>query len=293
MDITTQEFEVPILRELQEKTGLQFRALYEIQGQPAEVHAVVFPVLADWVDRLPRHNGRGTLYMLLEPTQVSRHIERVLGWWENEPDAVFQSVLTMQITQAMKDWQAGVVWKAYRRCGGGTHKSFLLRRLSRVASLREEVVREVVRILTEEQTLRADRKEYSRIADPRVQALVGEELLPGKSGARKGATKSRGGGASKPPRLVRLYTAPDRSGEVFSTEVDLEELGNALAALREEYRLEFSPDVDLDVFESAEDNTWFSLPCLSASSKSFGVLLRREDETTVEIVVVESTARSM
>jgi hypothetical protein len=282
----TTPLEQTILDDIRRRTGFSFRKLGGIDTRVKEVAHAVFPVLKDWLAVVKEDNYRRALFACFHTPEAYGYLDNLLCWWENESDKQSLSLLTQAIALLVKSQDADRVWNLCQRLPKRPHYHLLLSKLAAFPTVESELKDALVLDLNNEDLSAADLSYIARVNDPRINRWFAGQVDSPDSYIRKIAKSVVAKGRKWPKGVEYAAQAPDRTEDVFSTEVDLENLGQLLARLAKDFGLKIPTTIKRGMFlSSAELNRWIVVHASSAAGPSVDFWFRLEDVDTVEVVL--------
>lgn len=153
----------------------------------------------------------------------------MLRWWKLETDPIAKGQLSMLIAHHTTDEDGRRVWELTRNAQFNGH-SFVFARLAAISEVRGEVVDRILNDLKQGRYELGDLLVYSKLTDASIRKWLIEE--GGRSSDRRVRELSRRltEKTRQPPAWIRrAHVPPSRDAEVWSTEVDVSTLDQALA----------------------------------------------------------------
>jgi hypothetical protein len=282
-EATTRE----IVRDIEGRTGLQINSFGGLDTKDLKLGPSVVPILCEWLEKpnLATDVRRG-LYLKLMTPYVYPFFDSVVSWWMRETDSGSLDVLLQTVAYFVKDKDARRVWDHARTISPPPGYYFLMESLSKCPSVSQEVRDAVVRDLTERPLSCSNVAQISRMRDPRImdwfrrQGILSEDARI-RSLSKKLIDKTI---VSIPVELKQVQQCPDRSREVFSTEIDLHKAPALFRKLSKQFGLLIPPAMrKIRTLESLELDRWYRLYPDSTAPVHLELWLRLEDSDVIGI----------
>jgi hypothetical protein len=290
MELTeSQQLEKAILADIETKTGLSFVKVGGIPTRDKAVADAVLPVLVKWAESVDIPNGRLGIYHRFGTPHAYPFIDKLIRWWEEETDPLCINMLGVILSRILKQREAERVWAFCRRNAGRRRDFMLLTKLATFPTVAAEVKEELVRALDESQPI-GDLEIISKVDDPHIREWFIARVHSTNTDLRNVARRVVARG-KKVPREVQLPAAPpDRSTEIYSTEIDLEELGPILKQFERELGVKIPRALQSVGFLASLDvDRWIMVPTRSKAEEPLEIWLRLEDIDTVEVAVTRAS----
>ena len=282
---TTPELENQNLQDIQEKTGYSFSALQRIDLNDERIAVPVLSVLATWVSRVPSHY-RSEIYFMLGFTEFGRPwFEDMLRWWQAESWPEGKSQLTRLIIHYMRD-EDGVRVLEMCRDESFPDRGRLLTRLAKIPELRETAIDLILKDLSSGRYDLEDFKVYAQLDDARVRQYLVSQTASTDPRIRALADRLFVKDRTPPSWITEAAEQPDRTCEIYSSEVDLDDVDRELSKIATSFGLPKRRLGSRRYFlASADRDQWF-FGCMGERDGTLAFLwLRAEDEDVVEIIV--------
>lgn len=279
-----------ILTDIKARTGLSFAVLGGgIPTRDKEVARAVLPVLVPWVDTVDVPNIRLGIYFCFRTPHAYPFIDKLIDWWEKETDFLCLNMLGVILSKVLKEREAERVWRSCRQDEHRRRDFMLLAKLATFPSVAAEVKEELVHSLDESQPI-GNLEVISKVDDPRIREWFISRVHSTNTDLRNVARRVIARG-KKLPREVQLPVAPpDRSAEIYSTEIDLEELGATLKQFERELGVRIPRGLQsIGFLASLEVDRWIMVPTRSNAEEPLEIWLRLEDIDTVEVVLTRTS----
>jgi hypothetical protein len=287
--------EKEILDDVKAKTGLSFRLLGGIDTRDRRIAEAVLPVLANWVPKVRDNNHRHALYACFHSPHAYAHMDQLIDWWQNERFSLALSSLTQTLTDLAKPQDAERLWRLCQQFPSRPFRFHLLAKLATLPSrTRAEVRDSLVMVLQDGASLTlSDLSDISKVDDPRIRSWFQGQLNSANKHLRQLAKRVVDRRKRLPKGLAHSAVPPDKSIELFSTEVDLEASSSLLRQIGSDLGLKMPPWIqDLGFLSAATIDHWLTTSIPTKQGTIASLWFRLEDTDTVEIVVTPGTARS-
>lgn len=282
--------EAIILEDVKQRTGLEFRLLAGIptRGNKA-VADMVLPILAEWPGKLTNHEtDRADVYRCFHTPHAYPFLDHIVSWWTTEQHKLNLAWLTQTLALLVRRSDAERIWKL---CGELPRRPFHYMLLSKLATC-PEVEHQVKDVLVqglETEKLEAGNLSYiGQVNDPRIRRWFEGQVGSPDANIRLVAKRVVAKSKKWPKGAEYSGQPPDRSEELFSTEVGLEDLRQLLAQLAKRFGFIVPAAIKTGVFlASAELNRWMIVHASNAAGFSPDLWFRLEDMDTVEVVLTK------
>lgn len=322
--------EAAILRDIEARTGLSFMHLDGIDTCDRSIAEAVLPVLKEWVPLVREDNIRGGLYHRFGTANAHPHLDSLIEWWKHESEKINAGTLTWAIVQAAKPADGERLWKLCQELPPKPGHYALLAKLATFPAVEREVKDRLVEALEhlkvqmprrfddkliaelgpltpeerkaklqllfheaeEDESLTVgDVQHISQVNDPRIRKWFEGQVNSPNPGLRLVARRAVKRGKRLPRGVWYADHLPDRRAEIFSTEVDLEELRPFLAQLAKEIGLEIPAPVRTGRFLDRIDvDRWVVAPTQTTQGEPAELWFRLEDVDVVEIAAIRGDA---
>lgn len=270
-----------ILDDVAARTGRVYKRLGGIALESESDADEILPVLTGWIPRTEDDGCRETIYSVFASSFAWRHTDVLLSelsTCESPPQA-----LILAIAYSLKAKHAPQVWEAVRGRRELDCYFFLLSRLVKHQEVKEQVVSEVLDYLSGD-TRPWALQDIASINDHRIATWFIDRSDDPAVAPFARRLVARG---SRRARGVRSLKGDlDRTHELYSTEVDFEDLPTLLTKLAATWR--FRPVAclgDMTWLEGLSHGEWAGTEVRSRSEK-FEVWFRLEDIDIVEVVLL-------
>ena len=287
--------ETEILDSIESETGYRFPKLGAIPGIDTNIAAQVLPVLRQWVARLDRPNFRGGVYACFVGLAGRPYFGDLLAWLAQETDTINQGILKEVLTPMVTRQNAGLAWPAIRKCINMNMDFKLVIKLANFPATREEAVQALLGHLEDEEKRIAEggrgRKGVSsatqaicRMREPSIRDWFRRWEASPDPKLRECALRAAGILFTIPKSFRKVRGAVDPTKQVYSTEVDSDDLGSAAQKLEADYGIQVPPEVRSgEIFRVLPETSWLVCQCPGPYDTRFDLWLRREDVSTVEM----------
>ncbi len=238
--------EAIILEDVKQKTGLVFRRLGGIPTLEKAVADAVLPILTEWPSKLTdRDNYRGGVYHRFLTPHAYPFLDQIVSWWTSEQQEINLGLLTQTLALIVRCSDAERIWKL---CGELPRRQFHYMLLSKLATCPEvgHEVKDALIVGLETEKLEAGNLSYiAQVNDPRIRRWFEGQVDSPDPNIRLVAKRVAAKSKKWPKGAEYAGQPPDRSEEIFSTEVGLEDLRHLFARLAKGIRPQ-SPRSDQD-----------------------------------------------
>jgi hypothetical protein len=273
--------EKTILSDIASRTGLSFPKLGGIPTKDKVTAKSVLPIISEWVPIVENRNCRHALYALFNTSHSQPYLPRLIEWWADEEDELAAGSLSQTIARWMSDGDGKLIWNKMKERSWKAVDVFLIVRLAKIAGIREQVIRRLFEELHNRELSQGEVEILKRIGDP----LLSNRLQMIHSSELKVAKPSLPGRPRRSAALKPCSGGPDRSKELYSTEIDRCEIQAALEQIAERTSIEV--DIDLRELAAVRRQAWSRADFGAKSSDRLLLWIRSEDLDVVEIVVTK------
>ena len=285
--ISAEEIHRRILEDIRQKTGLALRHVQGADTAQGVIAEKVLPVLAEWVPHVMHRNIRAAIYNRFVTKFAAPFIQTMVNWAQHEPDLHGLDALYCALAVAAQAPNAESLWDASINLPKTDNYYLLLAKLASFPQISADVKDKVVQELEDPRLGFAALKALSEVDDPRVvKAFESRATTPDKgiqALVRRVVNRSK----RLPSGLEYIGSEPDRNGELFSTEVDLDQLEPTLKELARNFRLKIPSSVLKGHFLSQVAlNRWVATAVNTSGNDQVHLAFRLEDVDTVEIVLL-------
>ncbi len=275
-----------IIADIRDKTGMSFLHIEGIDTSRPEIAAVVLPVLEQWVPFVEDDNVRGAIYTRFVSAYAYPYLASIFDWATRERDRLNTSVLGFAIAKLLRPCDAQQVWIALHEMPRPEYYYLALARLAAFPSTSVAAREELVRALETANLPIGDLEHIAKVDDPRIrrwfEAQTNAPHAVIRTLARRVANRGR-----RLPRGVQVVTvSPDHGRELFSTEVDLENVPALLREMSERYGFQIPSGIRSGSFLTRlEVDQWARIGVRTKVSETLFLWFRLEDVDTVEVLV--------
>ena len=288
--LTGEQVEQLILADIRGRTGLDFKMIGGIDTSDPIIAARVLPVLREWIDfHGETEEYRAGLYRPFG-SQGQAYLSDIIRWWTAERDSIGLSILTHMVSQLIGASEAQLVWDRIKNDSSRPIDYELLASLAPFESVKEEVVVRICDNLATNILTASELKHIGSINDRRIQQwFKSNAAILQNRNARIVAQRSLQQRQRLPKPLQYASKPPRRSGELFSTEVDVADIVVVVRKTIKDFGL-IAPRSLLkkDLLIAADLDRWIVAPCVSSDGKANTLWFRLEDSDTVEFVLLDS-----
>jgi len=211
-----------------------------------------------------------------------------------EQDKLNLSLLTQTLALILRCEDAKRIWTL---CGELRRRQFhymLLAKLATCPEVEQEVKDALIHGLQTEALEAGNLSYIGKVNDPRIRRWFEGQVASPDANIRLVAKRVVAKGEKWPKGVEYAGQPPDRSGEMFSTEISLEDLPRLIAQLTKDVGLKVPAAIKAGSFlASAELDRWIIVHTSKFAGQSVDLWFRLEDVDTVEVFVSKPvTARS-
>lgn len=275
-----------IAQDLEQTLRVPIRNLLQIDTfRDKQLAATVLPVLADWLPKATRGGVRATLYTLFQTRYAHGFLSRMIDWLRIEVHPPAISALKFAIKIAMRPSDADLVWSVLKfKDLDGADVPFLLQ-LAKSKNIGAEV-NDVIWAGLRSGTFSVfsfDR--ISNVHDNRIQEELLSRATDPDPEVRKQVRRLFERGRPLPPPLRKVRTGPNRRLDLFSMEVDADQLFSILTLVETQFGVRLPPDLsDLAFLEALPVDKWVTSPADSGREEC-AFWFRLETDEVVEVVL--------
>jgi hypothetical protein len=275
-----------VLEEVRRRTGIDAPKLGWFATTDEGVAKAILPVLAEWLER-SSPSIRGAIYSLFAIPYARDWIDLLISYWPKSVEPVELSILVSALCATVQDAEARRILDLMLHNREKLEDFRLLAKLSEFPSTARSVRDYVVKALEEREFRAGDLLDISKVRDPRIAEQMGRREHSEDPAVRRVARRFAARSDRLPSGVRRMTSTPDRGSELFSTEVDMDDLGRLVQDLARKFglRLSSSPLKNAtDIILGAPLDTWLAVSLKGQSGQMVTIWLRLEDVDTVEVV---------
>ncbi|MFN7172997.1 MAG: hypothetical protein ACK4P3_09480 [Fimbriimonadaceae bacterium] len=282
--------EAEILEDIKNRTGVNVPSISFLNRLDKVRAAVLLPIIKEWIARCEHFPLRTFLYRCFGTPHAREYLDDLLAWHEIEPLGRSLSEINQALALIVTDENAKKVWEAMKRRPPTPEHYVLLAKLAKLPSTEVEVREHLVKSLYENPRLEThDLRYLSSVDDRRITDWFETKIDSPNAELRILAKRIVARRKKQPPDLRESLSAPNRSKELFSTEVDIDDLKGLLPRLSMQFGLRLNSSITSGNFAyGASLDTWLVTVTLSERGEALALWFRLEDEQTIEIVLTES-----
>jgi hypothetical protein len=271
------------------KTGLSFRHIGGIETRDRSIADAVLPIAVEWLQTaIDQGHYRHALYALFHTPWAAKYIRQILNWWEHEEYELASDCLAQTAALLVSQPFAERVWEIAHRVPRRACHYLVLAKLSSLEPVARKAKEEIFNALRGHELEIGDLTRISSVPDPRIRAWFEQHVDSKSPHIRNVARRVVKRKTRLPAGLRYVDSEPDRAREIYSTEVDLAELGEVLKNLKVRWSVKIPRALASGVAELDLDR-WAVVDSLAAN-KPAEVWVRLEDVDTVEIVLIRGEA---
>lgn len=289
-----QLLEQRILDDVKAKTGFSFVHLGGIPTTEKAVADVVLPVLAKWVKTLGAQNLRHAIYACFGTPHAYGYLEQLVEWWKTETYDLAVDCLTQNLSTLARPTDAELIWKLSVNLPLKHGKYILWSRLASFPSVGRQVKDRLVADLEDPNLQLGAVQRISTVDDPRIRKWFAARVDSPNPKLRNIARRVVARGKKLPRGVFFSDTPPDRTDEMFSTEVDLAALPSIVKQWERDLTVKLPAAVRSGRFAlGVSPGQWILVPALDREGVTRQFWFRLEDVDVVEFVVTkEAQART-
>jgi hypothetical protein len=275
------------LEEIRNKNGVPCRHIESLDTSEEGVARVVLPILAEWVPVVPEQNIRAAIYSRFTSKHACQFLPAMVKWIRDESYEVAREILNFAIAKALRPEDADYVWRVVPELPKTPAFYAILARLASIPGVAAKAKLAIANALQDSELGISELMYISEVDDPRITAWFEQRTASADKRVRAVARKVIDRGKRLPRSIAVAESAPNRSIELFSTEVDLDQASHTLAQLEKRLSLRLPSVVRRAQFLSRLSvDRWVVAESQRTGDRSARVYFRLEDFSTVEIVVV-------
>jgi hypothetical protein len=285
--------EQTILEDIRNKTGYSFLHIDGIVTRERHVAEAVLPVLREWVPVVSEDEYRGAMIQRFLTPHAHRYMDELIDWWQSERNPLNSTALTQIIASLAQPEDAERLWHLCRASPPKPLQYLLLAKLAKFPAVAREVKDTLVAALRNTRLTIGELQYISKVRDPRIRDWFELQLDSSNAYVSKLARNVVECWKTLPEAVAPAAIPPDRRAEIYSTEVELEEVPQLLQQLRKELGLKIPAGIRKPTFlEALEPDRWALISSVTVNSKPANLWFRMEDLDTVEIVLTSDEAGS-
>jgi hypothetical protein len=291
--------EVPILRDIEKRTGLVFNHVQNIAAADDEALSLILPIASEWIP-LTAQPMRFVLYFLFKSKCAVPYLEQILQWRESETDELSIQGLTQALSILVTPSTARQIWDRFRvLTPDGLEVMLIVKLLD--TNIGDEVFDDRISIFLNQTAARIERGDpvktfaygylefYAKVRHRKVREWFSHYVESTDKDLRRLALKSSGRTSPLPKGCWATHELPDLRRELFSTEVDGDDLPSLVIKLAKDYTAKFPPSVRSGQIVDALPDIGYVV-CLAESKKSgpMELWLRIESSDSVEVRLIQA-----
>ncbi len=293
MGYVGQQTHQQIVEEIRSKTGLPCVHIDGLDTSEEEIARVALPILADWVSVVPEENIRAAIYSRFNSKHASQFLPAMVKWASEERSGRAKEILNFAISTALRPEDADYVWQVLPDLTKTPAYYAILARLARIPAVAEKATVALTSALQDSKLGISELIYISEVDDPRITAWFEQMTGSSDKRVRAVARKVIDRGKRLPRGVSFAQRAPNRTGELFSAEVDLDEVESLLTQLEHQLNLRFPIAIRKAQFLSRVPvDKWVTADTKGPGGLASQVYFRVEDFSTVEVVLVPVNRRT-
>ena len=279
-----------VINDIRNRTGQSFLHIDGIDTSRRAIADAVLPILAEWVSLIPEQNIRHAIYGCFVTPHANAYIGQMLEWAKHEQYDLARSTLIEGVATAIRPKDATHVWSMLRTEPVSAADSMLMAKLSTFPSVAKEVKDYLFTALVSKSLHTGDLQYIAKVEDARIRAWFEEQINSPEPVIRKLAQRVAKKGKALPRGFSYMEDGPDRHRELFSVEVDIAEVDQALAEFASKFgvKVPSSLSADSDIWDRAQVGRWMKIAVNLERNESAELWLRLEDVDVVEIALIRS-----
>lgn len=279
-----------IVEEIRSKTGLPCVRIEGLDTSREEIARVTLPILAQWVSFVPEENIRGAIYSRFNSKHASHFLPAMVKWATEERSEWNRESLNFSIATALRPADADYVWQVLPDLAKTPAYFAILARLASIPVVAAKAKLAIVNALEDTKLGMSELIYISEVDDPRITAWFEKKTSSADRRVRAIARKVVDRGKRLPRGVT--YAEPNRSTELYSTEVDIDQTHSLLAQLEEQLNLRLSAAIRKAQFLSRLPvDKWVMTESQMSGDRAVQIFFRLEDFSTVEIVVAPANEK--
>lgn len=286
MDFAVTPLEQAILDDIRAKTGVSCFRLGGIDTREESIAQVTLPVLRDWIPLVNEAKYRAAIYHRFFTPHAYSYLDDLITWWSQEDYSIGLSILTQTLAMLARSTDGERLWKLCQQLPPRPEHYYLLAKMATFSSVKREVRDELVAALERSCLPVSDLTAIARVDDPRIRLWFEGKTEDSNKYLRQLAQRVVQRGQRMPSGVGQAGTVPDRTQQMWSTEVDLDQVGPVLAGIAKELGLTLPVKLRQAKFlESAELDQWLVSNVRTKKGTPLLLWFRLEDVDTVELLL--------
>jgi len=277
-----------VLDKIEKETGLSGYSQFETEDK--DIAAAVLPVLVECARVVDNPNTRRTIYLHFLTPHASPFVGHLLEWLQKQESELSVEILTQALAIAVTTSDdADKVWALYQGRNDRAPSDYaLFARLSEFMNVGDEVKNRLLKDLQQRKLSIGQLEDISKVDDTRIRDWFKAQMFSEDRNVRNLARRVARRGTPLPKGFRFQETEPDRTNEVFSAVVDIDDLKVLLKQLSEETPFEFPKNLRSVEFVSRLDrDRWIVTQTTTKAGDRLSIWLRLEDLDTVEVALTK------
>jgi hypothetical protein len=284
---TVQEIHERILNDIRLRTGLRCRHVQGIDTSEESVARVVLPILAEWVPFVGHWNMRAAVYTRFTSKHAAPFLASMVEWAKKEENPFAIDCLNFALGTAVQEADAERLWRVMPELPKSPNYYHIVAKLAAFPQVSAEAKAWLDDAMRNGSLGLTELRAISEVDDPRFFAWFAAMVDAPDKRIRALARKVVDRGKRLPKDVQYAAAEPGRAGELFSTEVDLDEIERLLRELARDHELKIPPSIRTGRFLSRLPlDRWVVGMIPSQRYGDVQIYFRLEDFDTVEVVVL-------
>jgi len=276
-----------IAQNLQSQLGIPVQNLLQFDtGNNPEIAARVLPLIEQWVTKVSRGDIRATLYTLFQTRHARKYLPCMLAWLQTEAHPPALRALKFAISIAMRASDAELVWEVLKSKDLGAADIPLLLKLAKSKTVGAEVNSLIWAGLGSGTFSVFSFDRISNVHDDRILKELLSRAKDPDPEVRKQVRRLFERGRPLPAPLERARLGPNRRLDLFSTEVDTDQLFTVLTLMETKFGVHLPKQLsDLAFVEALPVNKWVNTPAIGNPDVAYTYWFRLETDEVMEVVL--------
>ncbi len=294
--------EVPILRDIEKRTGLVFNHLQNIAANE-EARKLVLPIAEEWIP-LSAQQMRFVLYFLFQTTDAAPYLEQIIHWRETETHELSIQGLTQALSILVTPTTARRIWDRFRVLKPDGLEVMLIAKLLDT-EVSDEVFDDRVSAYLNHAAARIERGDpvktfcygilefYATVRHRKIREWFSRYLDSSDKNLRRLAQNSARRTTPLPKGCWATHELLDLRREIFSTEVDGEEFPSLIRVFAKEHGAKFPPAVRSgQIIDALPEAGYVVCSVVSKKDGPLELWLRLESVDSVEVRLLRANLNS-
>ena len=272
------------------RTGIHVDKLQQLTITDRGLADLLFPLLAEWIPKIPSGDVRASIYNLFRSRFASAYIDVMLQWLREERHSIAQGFLKDAIYVAMRKKDAAKVWAVLRAVRSSSFDYQIMVKLANVPSVASEV-RDALLDIVQAREIDPDHYyEIGRVDDDRIISAIYAKADHHDPEVRRAVRRLKARLSPLPGSLRKPAVKTDpRVGRrcLYATEVDNDQLHIVLESLKKRFGFGLPDDLtDLSFLDSLPLDRWVWTPASSDTDQVAEFWFRLEEPGVAEVLLL-------